>query len=76
MDDLDVARRVAALVLLAEPAERDDVMQTEIPLDRFARVLALMPGVLASYVDSITARDRRHRLAVEGVLRTFLQETK
>lgn len=76
MDDVDIARRVAALVLLADPADREAVMQEEIPFNRFARVLALMPGVMASYVDAITARDRRHRLAVEGVLRTFLRETK
>lgn len=76
MDDLDIARRVAAKVLLAEPADREAAMQTEIPFDRFARVLALMPGVMAEYVDAITARDRRHKLAVQGVLRTFLQETK
>lgn len=76
VDDLDLARRVSAMVILAEPSERESVLQREIPLERFARVLALLPGVMAATVDSIVARDKRHRLAVQGVLRTFLQETK
>jgi len=75
VDDLDLARRVSAMVILAEPSERELVLQREIPLDRFARVLALLPGVMAATVDSIVA-NKRHRLAVHGVLRTFLQVTK
>lgn len=76
MDDMDIARRVAALVLLARPGDRDEVLQSEIPPARLARVLTLMPGVMAEYVDAVTARDKRHRLAVEGVLRTFLRASE
>lgn len=76
MDDLDIARIVAAKILLAKPADREEIMRTEIPPARFARVLALLPTVMAEYVDSFTAQNQRFRLSVEGVLRTFLRATQ
>ncbi len=76
MDDTDVARRVSALILLAAPDDRDEVLRSQVPPAQFARVLTLIPGVMAQYMDAVTARDKRVRLGLEGVLRTFLRETR
>ncbi|MBP2378854.1 hypothetical protein JOF42_002349 [Microbacterium phyllosphaerae] len=50
-------------------------MQTEIPLDRFARVLPLIPIAMARVFDGFTT-DRRLRLGMEGILRTFVRQAK
>lgn len=74
--DEDIARIVAVKVLLAKPDERETIMQTEIPFDRFARIITLVPGVMADIVDTITSRNKSARLGIEGVLRTFLRTTR
>ncbi|GAA1250087.1 hypothetical protein GCM10009588_31040 [Microbacterium phyllosphaerae] len=75
MNDDELAQYVAAKVLLAKPADREHVMQTEIPLDRFARVLPLIPIAMARVFDGFTT-DRRLRLGMEGILRTFVRQAK
>lgn len=73
--DTDIARIIAAKILLTKPDDREDLLR-EIPPARLARVLTILPGVMASYFDQVTAADKNKRLQFEGILRTFLQATR
>ena len=76
MDDAELAAVVAVKVLLARPENRDEVLRAEIPFDRFARVMPLIPGVMAEIFDALTAREKRVRLGMQGIMRTFLQKVR
>lgn len=71
--DEDTARIVAVKLLLAKPEDREEVLRTEIPLMRLGMVLPLVTIEMAGLVDRITARSGKHRLQLEGVLRTYLR---
>ncbi|WP_341957492.1 hypothetical protein [Microbacterium sp. LWH13-1.2] len=74
MSDEDLALQVAAKMLLAKPGQREDVMRAEIPLDRFARVLPLLPVMMARFFDGFT-ENKQLRLGMQGILRTYLQQS-
>lgn len=76
MDDRELAAVVAVKMILARPEDRDEVIRVEVPFDRFARVMPLVPGVMAEVFDALTARDKRARLGMQGIMRTFLQKVR
>ncbi|MGM1017996.1 MAG: hypothetical protein ACQEW8_10710 [Actinomycetota bacterium] len=76
MDDVDLARVVAAKILLASPNERQTVARSEIPAERYEAVAELIPSEIAKFVDAVFSRDKRHALQFRAIVRTFLRQVE
>lgn len=74
MNDETLARIVAVKMLLAAPTERDTILQTEIPFNRFHKVMPLIAGVMAGIMDDLLAHQKGFRGSVHSVLNKYLTD--
>lgn len=73
MNDEELAIYVATKMLVAKPADREEVLRSEIPMYRLGRMLPLIPIAMARVFDGLTT-NKKLRLGMEGVMRTYLRK--
>lgn len=68
MNDEELAIYVATKMLVAKTADREEVLRSEIPMDRLGRMPPLNPIAMARVFDGLTTNSKL-RLGMEVVMR-------